>query len=367
MSSSSSSSSPGLRSEAGKYYGGVTPFLLPDFTPQLACARAGHFEEFHRIINITTNNITKTNMMYTSTLTATLFLLLSAIPRTINAQQVADGLIVPFTSGLPACASVCGPLFDVQGACTPPNIAATSDSCFCSDARLTPISTDSGTTGVSQVCGTSSPESCTAASDLQAVKTWYSNFCSTKTGSTTTSSSGATAATGTGSSSATASSGSSSSSSGSSSGASQTWFVLFLKPHFPLLKLRILTAWRNRIQRTYPWVIMLVVITLAIVLGWIAACIFRRRYLRRKEREFEMRPPVVAWGPHQHQNIELTSTVTMEESAPLLRQITEPRCPTVDDPRVEFDPKGDPDNPLDWPKAYKMGIVFLLALMAFTV
>lgn len=27
----------------------------------------------------------------------------------------------------------------------------------------------------------------------------------------------------------------------------------------------------------------------------------RKRYLRRKEREIEMRPPV-AWGPHQMQN-----------------------------------------------------------------
>ena len=57
----------------------------------------------------------------------------------------------------------------------------------------------------------------------------------------------------------------------------------------------------------------------------------------------------------------------MEESQPLLRQITEPRQPTINDPRVEFDPNGDPDNPLDWPKAYKMGVVSLLALMAFTV
>ncbi len=57
----------------------------------------------------------------------------------------------------------------------------------------------------------------------------------------------------------------------------------------------------------------------------------------------------------------------MEESQPLLRQITEPRHPTVSDPRFDFDENGDPDNPLDWPKSYKLGIVFLLALMAFTV
>ena len=34
---------------------------------------------------------------------------------------------------------------------------------------------------------------------------------------------------------------------------------------------------------------------------------------------------------------------------------------------VDFDPSGDPENPRDWPKAYKWGIVALLAFMAFTV
>ncbi|KAK4541442.1 hypothetical protein LTR36_008043 [Oleoguttula mirabilis] len=34
---------------------------------------------------------------------------------------------------------------------------------------------------------------------------------------------------------------------------------------------------------------------------------------------------------------------------------------------VAFDPKGDDENPLDWPVAYKWGIVGLLAFVAFTV
>ncbi|KAK3339962.1 major facilitator superfamily domain-containing protein [Lasiosphaeria hispida] len=34
---------------------------------------------------------------------------------------------------------------------------------------------------------------------------------------------------------------------------------------------------------------------------------------------------------------------------------------------VDFDPNGDVDNPLEWPIAYKWGIVALMALMAFTV
>lgn len=124
-------------------------------------------------------------------ITILLVSLLSTISPTY-AQFTAqpDGLIVPFTSGLPACASYCGPLFDVQGACTPPNIAATDDNCFCTDARLTPFDTDTGTTGVSTVCGTAS---CTDATDLQAVKTWYDNFCATSSSVTSVSSSGSAA------------------------------------------------------------------------------------------------------------------------------------------------------------------------------
>ena len=45
---------------------------------------------------------------------------------------------------------------------------------------------------------------------------------------------------------------------------------------------------------------MLVVIVVVIVGTWIAACVFRRRYLRNKEREIEMLPPI-ALGPHQLQ------------------------------------------------------------------
>lgn len=47
---------------------------------------------------------------------------------------------------------------------------------------------------------------------------------------------------------------------------------------------------------------MLVVIVIAIAGGWVGAFCLRRRYLRKKEREIEMRPPV-AWGPHQLQGM----------------------------------------------------------------
>ncbi|PMD40893.1 MFS general substrate transporter [Hyaloscypha variabilis F] len=56
----------------------------------------------------------------------------------------------------------------------------------------------------------------------------------------------------------------------------------------------------------------------------------------------------------------------MDEIQPLLGRIDEPR-PTSANPLVDFDPNGDPDNPLEWPKAYKRGVVFLLALLSFTV
>ena len=34
---------------------------------------------------------------------------------------------------------------------------------------------------------------------------------------------------------------------------------------------------------------------------------------------------------------------------------------------IDFDPGGDPDNPLEWPVAFKWTIVALMAFMAFTV
>jgi hypothetical protein len=45
----------------------------------------------------------------------------------------------------------------------------------------------------------------------------------------------------------------------------------------------------------------LVVLFVAIVGGWVAACIFRRRYLKKHDMSFESKPPV-SWGPHQTQS-----------------------------------------------------------------
>lgn len=55
----------------------------------------------------------------------------------------------------------------------PPSQLKVDDFCFCVDSRLTP-SNHNGTAGVSSVCETAS---CSAESDLQAIKTWYQTFC----------------------------------------------------------------------------------------------------------------------------------------------------------------------------------------------
>ncbi|APA06528.1 hypothetical protein SS1G_12771 [Sclerotinia sclerotiorum 1980 UF-70] len=178
------------------------------------------------------------------------------LPAIVGAQQLSDGAIVPFSSDLPSCASQCGPLSDVQGACVPPQTADVSSSCFCADARLKPFLT--GTTGVSSVCGAAS---CTSTADLQAIETWYEQYCNTPSASTTASSGG-----------------SSATSSSSSNNSNPTWLSSHVK-----------------------WVAMLIVLVVGISGIWLLAFYFRRRYLRKREREIEMRPPI-ALGPHQLQS-----------------------------------------------------------------
>jgi len=180
----------------------------------------------------------------------------------VNGQQAADGQIVPFTSVLPSCASQCGKLWDVQGACVPPQTSSVDQNCFCTDTRLTPFL--QGTAEVESVC---TAASCTSQADLQAIENWYKSYCG-KSAATTTSS--GSAATGT-------SSGSGSTGKGAPKQQNQTWLG---------------THWK--------WVVMLVVMVVGITGIWLTACLLRRRYIRKKEKEIEMRPPV-AWGPHQMQ------------------------------------------------------------------
>jgi len=45
---------------------------------------------------------------------------------------------------------------------------------------------------------------------------------------------------------------------------------------------------------------MIIVMAVGLASIWMGAVLLRRRYIRKKEKEIEMRPPV-AWGPHQMQ------------------------------------------------------------------
>lgn len=60
----------------------------------------------------------------------------------------------------------------------------------------------------------------------------------------------------------------------------------------------------------------------------------------------------------------------MDETVPLLRDETLDRPQEdsrKDSDAVDFDPRGDLDNPREWPSAYKWSIVALLAFTSFTV
>lgn len=62
----------------------------------------------------------------------------------------------------------------------------------------------------------------------------------------------------------------------------------------------------------------------------------------------------------------------MDETTPLLVQVCEPQYPPhgLDDfvdPRIEFDPNGDPENPQDWSESSKKVVIALLSAMAFMV
>jgi hypothetical protein len=68
-------------------------------------------------------------------------------------------------------------------------------------------------------------------------------------------------------------------------------------------------------------------------------------------------------------------TVTIDETQPLLGSHTIAERREEDEAGilnrgsdiVDFDPNGDPENPMEWPTAFKWSIVALLAFMAFTV
>lgn len=151
-------------------------------------------------------------------------------------------------ANLPACVSSCGPLFDANGACVPPNIPSVDNNCFCDYNALSPWHQGASGVCVDAPC---SPD------EFSSLQSWYTSYCSSATAAgadagnggttTTTNTGGATTPTGTRSS--------------ANQGPGGDW---------------ISNHWR--------WVIGIVILVVAIVGIWIGACIWRRRYLRRKDR-----------------------------------------------------------------------------------
>ncbi|ETS87013.1 hypothetical protein PFICI_00841 [Pestalotiopsis fici W106-1] len=152
--------------------------------------------------------------------------------------------VVPF-SALPSCAVSCGPLYDANGACVPPAAATANavvyDQCFCSYSALQAFS--STTAGVCDAA-------CTGEADgLSSIQSWFTSFC-------------ASAATATDSSSTSTST---SSSKGSSNSGGGDWM-----------------------SNHWKWVIMIVIVVVGIGGIWIGACIWRRKYLKKKDRMYEL-------------------------------------------------------------------------------
>lgn len=160
---------------------------------------------------------------------------------------MATTTLIPFAN-LPACASSCGPLYDVNGACVPP--AATSaaasvyDACFCNDARLAAFS--STTAGVCDAACTASPAA------YNTITSWYKSFCENAGNAAAASTT------------ATSGSGSGKASSSSSSGGGG-WLS---------------THWQ--------WVVFIVVMVVGIAGIWIGAAFWRRHYLRTKDRQYSL-------------------------------------------------------------------------------
>jgi hypothetical protein len=75
---------------------------------------------------------------------------------------------VPFAQ-LPACATLCGILYDANGACVPPVQTAVDTDCFCNYKSMTLWATQAN-----GVCDGACP---TATADLTRIQSWYQGFC----------------------------------------------------------------------------------------------------------------------------------------------------------------------------------------------
>ncbi|CAN8099846.1 unnamed protein product [Discula destructiva] len=168
---------------------------------------------------------------------------------------MAETTIIPFST-LPSCAASCGPLYDVNGKCVPPATAAASvqvyEQCFCADSRLAAFS--STTAGPCDAACAATPDG------FGSITSWYQSMCSSvqalvDAGTTTVNADGST----------TTILGSSSSGSSKSQGGGGGWLS---------------THWQ--------WVVFIVIMVVGIAGIWIGAAIWRRHYLRKKDRQYAL-------------------------------------------------------------------------------
>lgn len=154
-------------------------------------------------------------------------------------------------AALPSCITNCGVLYDVNGACAESSLNNIAG-CFCADPKLQAFST--GTAGVCDgACAT-------APADLGTIQQWYSSFCGNQQGAGAGAGNVVTITNADGSKETSA--GSNNASGGSGGG-----------------------SW---LENHYQWVIFLVIMIVAIVGIWVGACIWRRRYLRKKDRQYAL-------------------------------------------------------------------------------
>lgn len=164
--------------------------------------------------------------------------------------------IVPFTNTklLPSCATACGALYDANGGCVPPaanlNKGATAyTSCFCSNTAVTAFS--SAATGVcDEACG---------SDGLSSIATWFQSICSVNQKNNNNNNNDNNED------SNDSSEASATATAKASSGGGGDW-----------------------LSNHWQWVIFLVIMVVAIIGIWIGACIWRRRYLRKKDRQFSL-------------------------------------------------------------------------------
>lgn len=195
--------------------------------------------------------------------------------------------IPPFQDAqkLPPCAVGCNNLYAANAPCVPPQApqaaASVYTACFCSQGVLAPLAT-----GTADVCGGACD-----ATGMQSVASWFRGICNignsgnggnsgnaeddTNGGNGNAGNNPAESSTSTDGSGATGVANTSDGSGGGGDWLSNHW----------------------------KWVVMIVVVVVAIVGIWIGACIWRRRYLKKKDRQTSLgqkqsgsasRP---SWGP----------------------------------------------------------------------